>query len=55
MLCWPPLSVLYGSGLLPWPIHRLNDGSSMMHEVFLGDLLPRELGTLLHRKDTLPK
>lgn len=51
MLCCPPLSVLFVSGLLPWPIHRLKDEKSMMYEVFLGDLLPGELGNLLHRAD----
>lgn len=51
MLCCPPLSVLYFSGLLPHPILRLKDGNSMMYEVFLGDFLPKELGTLLHRTE----
>lgn len=48
MLCCPPLSVLYFSGLLPLTIHGIKDGN-MMYEVFLGDFLPRELGTLLRR------
>lgn len=49
MLCCPPLSVLYFTGLLPWPTQRWKDRNSVMYKVFLGDSLPRELGVLLHR------